>query len=51
MRLVVDTTAVRDLQEIRAWIAKDNPNAAGRIVVTILATIEHLQCHHNDGQV
>ena len=43
MRLVVDTTAFRDLREIGAWIAKDNPNAAGRVVATILATIEHLQ--------
>jgi toxin ParE1/3/4 len=43
MRLVVDTTAFRDLQEIGAWIAKDNPNAARRVVATILATIERLQ--------
>ena len=43
MRLVVDTTAWNDLNEIGAWIARDNPKAARRILTTILQTIQHLQ--------
>ena len=43
MRLVVDATALRDLNDIGAWIAKDNQGAARRILRAILGTIEHLR--------
>lgn len=43
MRLVVDATAWQDINEIARWIAKNNPEAARRILTTILRTIEYLQ--------
>ena len=43
MRLVVDATAWDDLNQIGAWIAKDNPRAARAMLERILQTIEQLQ--------
>ena len=43
MRLVVDATAWDDLNQIGAWIAKDNLRAARAMLERILQTIEQLQ--------
>ena len=42
MRLVVDVAAWDDLNQIGAWIAKDNPRAARAVLEKILQTIEQL---------
>lgn len=42
MRVVVDATACADLDQIAAWIAKQNPDAARRVLERILATIAQL---------
>ena len=42
MRLVVDATAWQDLDDIGRWIAKDSPEAARRVLATILQTLEML---------
>jgi toxin ParE1/3/4 len=42
MRLVVDATAWRDLDDIGQWIAKDSPAAARRVLETILQAIQIL---------
>ena len=42
MRLVVDATAWKDLDDIVKWIAKDSPEAARRVLEKILQTIEQL---------
>ena len=42
MRLVVDVAAWGDLNDIGAWIAKDSPEAARRVLRAILATIDKL---------
>jgi plasmid stabilization system protein ParE len=40
MRVVVDAKAWTDLDQIDAWIAKDNPHAAREILRRIVASIE-----------
>jgi plasmid stabilization system protein ParE len=42
MRVAVDATAWKDLDDIGRWIARDNPQAARRVLDKILATIEQL---------
>ena len=42
MRVVFDDEALDDLQRIFAWIAKDNPSAAERLVARIFARAEGL---------
>ena len=43
MRLVVDATAWRDLDDIGVWIARDNVAAARRVLKSILQTIAQVQ--------
>jgi toxin ParE1/3/4 len=43
MRLIVDSAALADLNDIAAWIAQDQPAAARRVLIAILSTIEQLQ--------
>lgn len=43
MRLVVDATAARDLDDIGTWIARDNAAAARRVLRLILQTLAQLQ--------
>jgi plasmid stabilization system protein ParE len=43
MRLVVDVAAWDDLNQIGAWIGRDNPQAARAVLERIMQTIEHLQ--------
>jgi plasmid stabilization system protein ParE len=43
MKLVVDATAAQDLLDITQWIAKDNTQAALRVLTAILRTIDQLQ--------
>jgi plasmid stabilization system protein ParE len=42
MRLIVDETAVGDIDGLLAWIAKDSPLAALQMARKILHTIERL---------
>jgi addiction module RelE/StbE family toxin len=35
--------AVRDLETIRAYIGQDNPHAASRVSVALLAACDHLE--------
>ena len=43
MRVIVDAAAWRDLDDIGAWIARDNPGAARRILRLILQVIAQLE--------
>lgn len=43
MRLVVDATAWRDLDDIGQWIAKDSPAMARRVLEMIIQNIEMLE--------
>jgi len=43
MRVVVDAKAWTDLDQIGAWIAKDNPRAAREVLRRILETTAQLQ--------
>jgi toxin ParE1/3/4 len=43
MRVVVDAKAWTDLNQIGAWIAKDNPQAAREVLRGILAMIAQLE--------
>jgi toxin ParE1/3/4 len=42
MRIVFDDEALDDLQDIRAWIAKDSPRAANELIARIFDKIENL---------
>jgi len=42
MRIVFDEDAVKDLQEIRAWIGRDSPRAADELVSRIFEKVEYL---------
>jgi toxin ParE1/3/4 len=42
MKVIVDAAAWDDLNQIGAWIAKDNPRAARMVLKAILRTIELL---------
>lgn len=42
MRIEGDVRAVRDLQEIRAFIAADKPNAAARVSEKIKTSVQRL---------
>jgi addiction module RelE/StbE family toxin len=39
------------LEEIRAYVAKDKPDAAGRLATRIVAVVEALRNHPNLGHV
>jgi plasmid stabilization system protein ParE len=42
MKVNIDEEAYGDLERIYAWIAKDDPTAAGSVIERILAAIDHL---------
>jgi plasmid stabilization system protein ParE len=42
MRVVIDESAIADIDRLAAWIAKDSPQRARATVRRILATIERL---------
>ena len=42
MRIEWDARAVRDLQEIRAFIAADKPTAAGHVAEQIMTSVQRL---------
>ena len=42
MKVLLREVAYRDLDEIRAWIAKDNPPAADRVIDRIISSTELL---------
>jgi toxin ParE1/3/4 len=42
MKIVFRETAYRDLEEIHAWIAKDRPAAADRVIDRIVSSAELL---------
>ena len=43
MRVILREAAYADLEQIFAWIAKDNPKAASKIVSEIFESIERLE--------
>lgn len=45
MRLRWHEDAIRDLAELRAYIARDNPAAAGRVAAAILERVALLKAH------
>jgi toxin ParE1/3/4 len=51
MRVIIDESAVEDLDVLGAWIAKDSPRAAQRIIEEILQTIERLAVFPEMGHV
>jgi plasmid stabilization system protein ParE len=42
MRVILEETAVADIDRLAAWVAKDSPQVARTIVQKILETIERL---------
>jgi toxin ParE1/3/4 len=42
MRVILEESAVADIDQLAAWVAKDNPQAARAIIRKILETIERL---------
>ncbi len=42
MRLIVDASALRDLDDIGQWIARDNPESARRVLTHLLETIKQI---------
>ena len=51
MRIVIDEVAVGDLEQIEAWIAKDDPRAATFTLETILTAIDRLSIFPKMGRV
>ncbi|OGG80248.1 hypothetical protein A3A39_03695 [Candidatus Kaiserbacteria bacterium RIFCSPLOWO2_01_FULL_54_13] len=43
MRVILREAAYADLEHIFAWIAKDNPTAASRVITEIFESIERLE--------
>jgi toxin ParE1/3/4 len=43
MSVIYSRRALRDLDRIRAYIAQDNPHAASRMAVRLLAACDHLE--------
>ena len=42
MTIVWSPRAIRHLTDLRAYIARDNPDAAARVAVTLLTSVERL---------
>ncbi len=51
MEIVWSHRARTGLEEIRAYVAKDKPDAAGRLATRIIAVVEALKSHPNLGRV
>ena len=51
MEIVWSRRARARLEEIRAYVAKDKPDAAGRLATRIVAVVEALRNHPNLGHV
>lgn len=51
MEIVWSRLARARLEEIRAYVAKDKPDAAGRLATRIAAVVEALRSHPNLGRV
>ena len=49
LKLLWSAPALDDLDEIAAWIAADNPPAAGQLVARALAAVERLREHPSSG--
>jgi toxin ParE1/3/4 len=43
MKVLLEDSAIADIDGLAAWVAKDSPAAARRLVESILETIERLQ--------
>ena len=43
MRVILRESAYADLEQIFAWIAKDNPRSASRVVSEIFESVERLE--------
>lgn len=51
MEIVWSHLARARLEEIRTYVAKDKPDAAGRLATRIVAIVEALKSHPNLGRV
>lgn len=51
MRVVFDDAALDDLERIYAWIAKDDPRAAARVVDRVFSSVEVLGTFPRLGRV
>lgn len=43
MRVIIEETAIADIDALAAWIAKDSPQSARLVVTKVLRTIERLE--------
>ena len=50
LKLLWSAPALDDLDEIAAWIAAENPDAAAKLVARALAAVERLTKHPNSGR-
>lgn len=50
MEIIWRRAALNDLEALREFIAQDNPRAAARVRVTILAAVERLATYPNLGR-
>ncbi|HXP04907.1 MAG TPA: type II toxin-antitoxin system RelE/ParE family toxin [Stellaceae bacterium] len=50
MEIIWRAAALNDLEEIRRFIAQDNPSAASRVQLVIRAAVERLANHPNLGR-
>ena len=42
MRVIIEESAIADIDGLAAWVGKDSPQGAGSVVEKILKTIERL---------
>jgi toxin ParE1/3/4 len=42
MRVIIEESAIADIDGLAAWVGKDSPQSAGSVVEKILKTIERL---------
>ena len=50
MKIIWSPRAIEHLLAVRAYIAQDNPAAAGRVAACILSSVENLALHPNLGR-
>jgi toxin ParE1/3/4 len=50
MQVILSREAIDDLQRIRAYIARDNPTAASRVAVQLVAACDRLDFLPNRGR-
>ncbi len=50
MRIVWRRAAIRDLEAVRAYVARDKPRAANRLAVDLLTAVEQLGTFPGSGR-